>query len=173
MLEGVLGQVRVGCVTRWCGGGGNQSSYTVVEAVGPSLTSQLGRTSTSSPAAMCSRFCWILVGRTIGTFGGIARQSPNPAVAPGFSYMIRSCWEDLALRHPPYQPDTIHLPAEIEPVRDKLSDPRCLTTFRTRYTVLMQEHRVAEWGAAVGSWRVEKEKKAKEKQPRHMHWRWA
>lgn len=97
--------MRSGSATRWCGRGGNQSSYTVVEAVGPSLTSQLGRTSTSSAAAICSRLCGILVGRAIGDSEELPDNIRSCHLSRVLVYHKVVLGEDLALRHPPCEPD--------------------------------------------------------------------
>lgn len=153
---------------------GNQSSYTVVEAVGPSLTSQLGWTSTPSPAAMCSRLYGILVGRGIGKSEVFPDKSRSYLSFPGSLVYHKvvlggPCAETSSLR-------ARHYPSTC---RDWTRQRQAFGLW-VSHSVPNTIHRTYArapsgrmGGSAVGSWRAEKEKKVKEKQLRHMHWRWA
>lgn len=124
--------MRSGSATRWCGRGGNQSSYTVVEAVGPSLTSQLGRIATSSAAAICSRLCGILVGRAIGDSEELPDNIRSCHLSRVLVYHKVVLGEDLALRHPPCE-------ARQNPIYLQRLDPS-ETSFRTLGVSQRSEH---------------------------------
>lgn len=81
-------------------------------------------------------------------------KPPDPALVPGFSYIIRSCREDLALRHPPFMSQTIAIYLQI-------LDPSP-TSFRTEGVSQRSEHdtpnlcKSPEWGKR--GWQLECEK---------------